>query len=409
MRDYSGAVTDDETNVQTLDSSETSPALRGAAADALFHAAEQRGDMTSALRMARRAVSEFSLLPRYWHNLAAISRELWHLDEMHEALIRKDALTRGRNADTPVQVPKYLHKYEHDIEQLMHLQEEGVVVEGSQELIAALQTVHQGLSSVPHYQDGATLEWQRLQRVLSPVHRKAMAHGLNRAVYVEAAPRLAGRALNPQLDFAAIEREYVGVSPSMTSFDTLLTPEALHSLRRFCLRSTIWYEDKVRYLGSYHWDGFHAPLLHQIASELSEKLPRIFGGHELSTFWAYKYSADFDAGIGVHADTAAVNVNFWLSEDASNLNPDSGGLVVFKREAPASWNFEQFNQGEFSRNTTRFIEVFGNENRTFAHRQNRCVIFNSNLFHTTDVIRFKQGYKHKRINVTFLFGKRKSK
>jgi hypothetical protein len=39
------------------------------------------------------------------------------------------------------------------------------------------------------------------------------------------------------------------------------------------------------------------------------------------------------------------------------------------------------------------------------HKQNRAVIFNSDLFHETDTINFKEGYENRRINVTMLFGR----
>ena len=38
----------------------------------------------------------------------------------------------------------------------------------------------------------------------------------------------------------------------------------------------------------------------------------------------------------MHADAAAVNVNFWLTPDDANLDPDGGGLVVWDKEAPLS-------------------------------------------------------------------------
>ena len=40
------------------------------------------------------------------------------------------------------------------------------------------------------------------------------------------------------------------------------------------------------------------------------------------------------------------------------------------------------------------------------HRQNRVVLFNSDLFHETARFTFKPGYKNRRINVTMLFGRR---
>jgi hypothetical protein len=43
------------------------------------------------------------------------------------------------------------------------------------------------------------------------------------------------------------------------------------------------------------------------------------------------------------------------------------------------------------------------------HRQNRAVMFNSDLFHKTGTLNFKDGYENRRINVTMLFGRRHAK
>ena len=40
------------------------------------------------------------------------------------------------------------------------------------------------------------------------------------------------------------------------------------------------------------------------------------------------------------------------------------------------------------------------------HAENRVVMFNSDLFHETDLIDFKPGYDNRRINITMLFGHR---
>lgn len=39
-------------------------------------------------------------------------------------------------------------------------------------------------------------------------------------------------------------------------------------------------------------------------------------------------------GITVHADVAKVNLNFWVTPDEANLDPSSGGLVVYPKEPP---------------------------------------------------------------------------
>ena len=44
--------------------------------------------------------------------------------------------------------------------------------------------------------------------------------------------------------------------------------------------------------------------------------------------------------------------------------------------------------------------------KVIPYRENRAVIFNSNLFHETDNYEFKEGYENRRVNVTLLFGHR---
>jgi hypothetical protein len=43
---------------------------------------------------------------------------------------------------------------------------------------------------------------------------------------------------------------------------------------------------------------------------------------------------------------------------------------------------------------------------TVPYRANRAVIFDSDLFHETDRIAFKDGYLNRRINITLLYGRR---
>ena len=43
---------------------------------------------------------------------------------------------------------------------------------------------------------------------------------------------------------------------------------------------------------------------------------------------------------------------------------------------------------------------------TVPYRANRAVLFDSDLFHATDSVRFSPGYENRRINVTLLYGQR---
>ena len=86
------------------------------------------------------------------------------------------------------------------------------------------------------------------------------------------------------------------------------------------------------------------------------------------------------------------------------MDPLSGGLVVYNAEAPLEWDFNTYNNNEEKIREEILKSVKGKT--TIPYNENRAVIFNSNLFHETDNIDFKDGYENRRINVTMLFGKR---
>lgn len=192
--------------------------------------------------------------------------------------------------------------------------------------------------------------------------------------------------------------------PRLVVVDNLLTHEALEKLRRFCWNSTIWQKSYEKgYLGAMPELGFACPLLAQIADELRETFPAIVGNHPLRKLWAFKYDSRLQ-GIGIHADQAAVNVNFWIAPDEANLNRDSGGMVIWDVAAPEDWDVEMYNGDEGA--VRSFLDRVGAKPISVPHRANRAVIFDSDLFHETDSIGFKEGYLNRRINVTMLYGRR---
>lgn len=219
------------------------------------------------------------------------------------------------------------------------------------------------------------------------------------------APALAHSALNPGNDWPAVEAQYFSGNLELVVIDNLLSPEALESLRSFALTSTIWRREYAnQYLGAFSEGGFVSPLHLQIADELREKMPRIFGDHRLEHLWAFKYaSSQTGKGINVHADFARVNLNFWITPDDANLDPQSGGLIVYDVPSPTSWNFQEYNNDPA--HIYAFLQERGARSETVPYRCNRAVLFNSNLFHETDAIRFKEGFESSRINVTYLFGR----
>ncbi len=211
--------------------------------------------------------------------------------------------------------------------------------------------------------------------------------------------RIAGRAVNPA-NAAAVTETWARSEPKIVVIDNLLSPEALDALRRYCLGSGLWRTPYPQgYLGAFPESGFAAPLLAQVAEELAETFGDIFAAHPLRYHWTFKYDSDMD-GIGIHADEAAVNVNFWIKPDAANLDPASGGLVIWDRAAPLEWDFAKYNADESA--AYDFLAKSGAQPVTVPYRSNRAVIFDSNLYHRTDSIRFAPGYENRRINITML-------
>lgn len=287
-----------------------------------------------------------------------------------------------------------LHSLRLELEQLEHLTASGVGVEDGERLIRSYRDLIETLS---HRQ----LEGRRI--LLEPAQFLQIGSVMQRLVHLEPTPALADGALNPALDFDRIQADYRDSGPGVVVVDDLLRPEALTALRRYLHRSTVWFGyGKARgYCGAYMEDGFGNALLRQLAGEMRRHLPQIVGPHFLNQMWAYIYDQAM-AGITAHADPAAVNLNFWLTPDEANLEPESGGLIVSLREAPREWNFHEYN------NRPEVLDpyVTGDDRLVVPHRCNRLVMFNSNLVHKTDDFRFRSGFENRRINVTMLFGTR---
>jgi hypothetical protein len=218
--------------------------------------------------------------------------------------------------------------------------------------------------------------------------------------------------LNPRLDVDLIQKQWFGTDenhkyPGIVVIDEVLTPDALVRIRQLLLENTVWYQTKMPlkfggYVGAYIDDGLHDRILLQLALELYNILPKIMKGHFLKYLWAYKYDSGY-SGINTHADQAAVNVNLWITPDDANLDPNSGGLVIFTAKPPEDWDFQKYNTDtDFV--MEELLKPTGYANWTVPHRQNRAVLFDSALFHHTDEFKFKKGYENRRINLTLLYG-----
>lgn len=316
----------------------------------------------------------------------------------HGAPISAKTLARGdvrepddASAEAQAPVP---FKLAHDAEQIRYLRGHDLLPASFGDIAAAYEDALSKIS--PGHAPEQSVK-------LKPAQIRRIAPFYNRPLLVPSASACVSGALNPELEVEAIEDAYLTSAPNIVFFDDFLSAEALERLWHFCLQATVWYQVKGGYLGTYLVDGLATPLALQIADELRARFPRIFGSHRLNQLWAYKYDARLQ-GIKTHADFAAVNVNFWITPDAANNDPNSGGLVLHEATAPTDWAFRKYNSDSAA--MEKFLSQTGAAVRRVPYRRNRAIVFDSDLFHRTDDLDFAPGYENRRINVTMLFGER---
>lgn len=223
----------------------------------------------------------------------------------------------------------------------------------------------------------------------------------NTPINLRAAPEVAGGAVNDRADRAALSAQFA--ADGAICVDDLLTPAALDSLRRFLLESTVWHDFSHidGFVASYLEDGLACPLLLQIADELRRAFPEILRAHALSQAWAFKGLRP-QASIDVHADDAAVSVNFWVTPMEACLNPARGGLVICRTPPPEDWQIKGYRADQ--RRIVTFLAQNAGKSLVVPYRQNRAVLFRSRLFHHSDRPEFASGYENHRVNLTLLYG-----
>jgi tetratricopeptide (TPR) repeat protein len=242
---------------------------------------------------------------------------------------------------------------------------------------------------------------------LSGQQLEVLGDDYNTAISIASAPEIAGGAVSERPDRDELVRRFTSEQTGAVTFDGLLAPRALHLLQQYLLESTIWHDFShiEGFVASYLEDGLACPLLLQIADELRGVFPELIGQHPLSQAWAFK-AVNASAAVDVHADDAAVSVNLWITPTEANLSPGRGGLTVCRAPPPADWRLQDFDADQ-TRIVTFLKQNTGNE-LTVTYRQNRAVLFESRLFHHSDMPQFAETYENHRINVTLLFGRQRS-
>ncbi len=348
-----------------------------------------------AIARFRQAVSIKPLYAKAHHHLGLAL--LWRQDmdgALHELRTSAHLL---QNHGKPVRIDAlHASRIKHDEDQIHYLAERGLLVQSDTRYQATLTALRERASGEVN---------QRIR--LSQEEAGALAPSLNRILHYADNPALPRGALNPELNVKEIERRYHASQPEIISIDTLLRPEALAALQQFCRESTIWKKDyEDGYIGAFLGEGFSSPLLLQVAEELRTAFPGIFHQHRLLQAWAFKQDSA-RRPLKIHADAAAVNVNFWITPDDANLDPASGGLIVWDKEAPRDWDFKVYNSTAFQPKIREFLNQSGASPVKVPYRANRALVFNSDLFHESDTCVFRDDYESRRINITFLYGRRR--
>ena len=284
------------------------------------------------------------------------------------------------NTNNPQEWPVSEPRLRHDREQLQQLITRGIQ---TQAVTSALETL------------------QRYETHPSPQNQREFIKVIGAYQHLPDTP-FTGKALGDN-NFQQIEHDFIHGSPKLVIIDNFLSPEALVQLRKFCEEATVWKRSYPNgYLGSFMASGFCSPVILQIARQLKLAMPNVVGTQDLRQAWGFKYDQRL-GGINLHADFARVNINFWLTPDEACLDNTTGGIVVYDTPPPEDWSFQKANAD--SATIKQYLDAKQAKMVRVPYKMNRCVLFDSTYFHTTDEIHFKEGYENRRINCTLLFGK----
>jgi len=285
------------------------------------------------------------------------------------------------------------NKLKHDIEQISYLLKKKIVSKKFNNIVKKYKFIYSSLPKNSDHTDIFTLSKEFTYK-LGPT--------FNNLIYYQPPDIIEKKIINDNNKVVEINSKK---KFKYMVIDDFLNKEVLDKLYSFCLTNSIWneFDYKNGYIGSFIENGFNAPLLLQISEEIRLQYPEILKKFPLTKAWAFKCNNQMK-GIKIHADFAAININFWITPDKANLNKKTGGLLIWDKEAPKNWDFKKYNNNHLA--IKNFLKKKKSKMKRIKYKSNRVIIFNSNLFHASDNFNFKKNYENRRINITLLYGKR---
>ena len=209
--------------------------------------------------------------------------------------------------------------------------------------------------------------------------------------------------LNKENNISSLESKYLNSQPEILVVDNLLSNTALKELQKFCRNANIFkYPYDGGYVAAFLSKGLSNEFILRLSEDLRVTYKNIFKEFRLTQAWIFKYESQ-KGGTNIHADQASINVNFWITPEEGNLNKDRGGLRIWNKLPPKNSDFDSYNNKDNSPLIRKMLKDNNVDSMVIPYKENRAVIFNSQLFHETDDFDFNESYENRRINITLLY------
>ena len=224
-----------------------------------------------------------------------------------------------------------------------------------------------------------------------------------KVLYNKAPKDYLSNLLNEENNISSLESKYLNGNPEILVIDNFLSINALKEIQNFCRNANIFkYPYQSGYVAAFLSKGLSNQFILKLSEDLRLTYKNIFKELRLTQAWIFKYDSQKE-GTNIHADQAAVNVNFWITPEVANQDKNKGGLKIWNKLPPKDSSFDSYNSLDSSPKILKMLNDNNITNKVIPYKENRAVIFNSQLFHATDDFSFKESYENRRINITFLY------
>jgi len=201
-------------------------------------------------------------------------------------------------------------------------------------------------------------------------------------------------------EWEAIESQYVSSEPfNYAVIDNVLPSDVCASVREQIVGNWGWQYMNWQAKELYIRD-FELREITEVAHAIKESLPDLLHDMELVQYIAFWHQRN--AGLYAHSDTGAVTLNLWLTPDEYNLDPTTGGLILYDVKRRDDMLIHEFNAAPYS--TDYLAANTKGQSVTIPYRFNRATLFDAKTLHASDQIHFvNDGPNTARINFSLLF------